>query len=105
MLFLLLQDLKSAELKVTDVFVVLDREQGGVENLVKQGLNVHVLVSLSQILKTLCSKKKISETTVDEVSSYIKNSQIESSNISNGELVANCINIEFINIIKIVFSV
>jgi uridine monophosphate synthetase len=46
-------------LKVCDVAVVLDRQQGGRQNLEHQGFRVHALFTLSELLNTLQQEGKI----------------------------------------------
>jgi len=45
--------LQEEGLKVSDVIVVVNREQGALENLQKQQLNLHYLTTLSEILRIL----------------------------------------------------
>lgn len=46
------KDLEEAGLKVTDIIALIDREQGGKENLEK-GYRFHSILTLTQILQTL----------------------------------------------------
>lgn len=46
-------ELEAAGLKVTDVAVLIDREQGARENLEKRNYRVHSALTLKQILQTL----------------------------------------------------
>jgi orotate phosphoribosyltransferase len=46
-------ELEAAGLKITDVAVLIDREQGARENLEKRNYHVHAALTLKQILKTL----------------------------------------------------
>jgi len=48
-------------LEVNDALVVLDREQGATSNLLAGGVNVHVLITLSQLLQILLNRKLITE--------------------------------------------
>ncbi len=48
-----LAPLMEAGLKVTDVVVLVDREQGGVEELAARGLKLHAALTLGQILDSL----------------------------------------------------
>jgi orotate phosphoribosyltransferase len=56
---------------VKHLLVVVDREQGGRENLEKLGYNVHALAKISQIVKVLCESQKISKIQADAVLNYI----------------------------------
>ncbi len=52
--------------------VVVDREQGGKENLEKIGYEVHALAKISEIVKVLHKSEKISKQEADAVLDYIK---------------------------------
>jgi uridine monophosphate synthetase len=58
--------------KVTDVMVVLDREQGGVITLEKAGYNVHALSRVSELAESLFQTSRISKEHRDAVLDYIK---------------------------------
>lgn len=60
----------------------MDRQQGGVENLQEDDVQMHSLFTIKSLLKILLQHKCIDQTTVDKVDVYIKNSQIR----ANGEL-------------------
>jgi orotate phosphoribosyltransferase len=45
--------LQEIDLKVTDVIVVVNREQGALEHLKEQGLHLHYLTTLTEILQIL----------------------------------------------------
>jgi uridine monophosphate synthetase len=47
-------------LKVTDVVVLIDREQGGEAHLQKNGLALHAAFKLSQLLDVLVKHSKVS---------------------------------------------
>eukprot|EP00983_Pelagomonas_calceolata_P083997 1156272-Pelagomonas_calceolata.AAC.10 len=46
-------------LKVTDVVVLIDREQGGEAHLKKNGLALHAAFKLSQLLDVLVKHEKV----------------------------------------------
>jgi uridine monophosphate synthetase len=54
--------LVEAGLHLRDVVVLIDREQGGRENLVEQGYQLHAVLRLSEILDTLYQAGRISAT-------------------------------------------
>jgi orotate phosphoribosyltransferase len=58
--------------KVKHLLVVVNREQGGKENLEKMGFQVHSLAKISDIVDVLYRTKSISETQADAVLAYIK---------------------------------
>ncbi|KAL0278618.1 UNVERIFIED_CONTAM: hypothetical protein PYX00_000390 [Menopon gallinae] len=80
------RDLNNEGLKATHAVVVVDREQGGTQNLKEKGIKMHVLVTLSELLKILLRAGKISENVVEDVQKYTSNTQI---NIDGSFRVAN----------------
>uniref|UniRef100_A0AAG5CSY1 Uridine 5'-monophosphate synthase n=1 Tax=Anopheles atroparvus TaxID=41427 RepID=A0AAG5CSY1_ANOAO len=85
------EDLRSEGLVVTDAIVVVDREQGGVQNTEEQGVRMHSLFTLSYLMKVLLEAKRIEESTVKAVAKYISGCQIRSdgSFMKNGTKVVN----------------
>ena len=59
---------------VNHFLVVVNREQGGKENLEKLGFKVHALAKVSDLVKSLCGKH-ISKEQADEVLDYVKDVQ------------------------------
>lgn len=57
---------------VKHVMVVVDREQGGKENLEKLGYKVHALARVSELIKCLLQTGKISKEQAEDVVEYIK---------------------------------
>ena len=58
--------------RVEMVLVVVDREQGGRENLEKQGYRFHTLTTISELVKSLSQSSLISEEQADTVLDFIK---------------------------------
>ena len=54
-----------------DAVVLVDREQGGVDALAKQGINVHAVLSMRQILERLQAQGLIDQGTLLEVKQYL----------------------------------
>lgn len=65
-------DLRNSGLKVTDVFVVVDREQGGRKNLKNNNIQVRSLFTISQLMKYLLDADKVTQQIVEEVADYIR---------------------------------
>jgi uridine monophosphate synthetase len=63
--------LEAAGLKVKDILVLVDREQGGVEGLDARGYAVHSALTLSQILDALVSTGKLAAARRDEVKLWL----------------------------------
>ncbi len=57
---------------VKHLLVVVNREQGGKENLEKLGYKVHVLAKISEIVDALCRAESISKEQAEAVLDYIK---------------------------------
>jgi len=57
---------------VKHVRVVVDREQGGKENLGKLGYQLHSLAKISEVVNALKKSEKISEQQAEEVFNCIK---------------------------------
>jgi uridine monophosphate synthetase len=58
--------------KVENIMVVIDREQGGRENLENAGYKVHSLARISELVDSLSQSKHISKEQSDAVLNYIK---------------------------------
>nr|CAD7424663.1 unnamed protein product [Timema monikensis] len=71
-----LKDLQGEGLDVTTAVVIVDREQGGRQNLLQNGLKMKSLVTLTQIMHILCKAGKVDIATVDSVERYLAVSQI-----------------------------
>ena len=67
--------------KVTHLLVVVNREQGGKENLEKLGFKVHALAKISELVNSLYMNKHISKQEADEVLDYLKNFKAPKSTI------------------------
>jgi orotate phosphoribosyltransferase len=64
--------LKELGAQVKHLMVVVNREQGGKENLEKAGYTVHALAKISEIADSLYRSKSISKEQLDAVLNYIK---------------------------------
>ena len=68
-----IEPLKEAGLVVRDVLVLIDREQGGTEDLAQQGYRLHAVLKFTDILNTLKESGRITAEQYTEVTSYLSN--------------------------------
>lgn len=66
-----IKPLENLGAKVEHIMVVVDREQGGRQNLEQAGYKVHSLASISEIVKHLYEARQISEEQAQTVLRYI----------------------------------
>ncbi|MCF6276907.1 MAG: dihydroorotase [Candidatus Magasanikbacteria bacterium] len=71
------EPLNDVGLNVTDVVILLDRQQGGRENLEKAGITVKSIFKISELLETLLNQNKISEQKFNEIQNYLYSTKIE----------------------------
>ncbi len=64
--------LREAGLVVRDVLVLIDREQGGAEDLARHGLRLHAVLPLSRMLAVLRDAGRISPEQYEEVVAYLR---------------------------------
>lgn len=69
------EPLKAAGLVVTDLLVILDREQGGAKVIEKAGYKLHSLATLSQIVNALVESGRIDAEMQAKVAEFIANNQ------------------------------
>lgn len=72
-----LKPLEENGLKIKDIVVLVDREQGGKDNLEKKGYTFHCVFTLGQWLKVLVDHKKISKEKYEEVTTYLNENKIK----------------------------
>jgi orotate phosphoribosyltransferase len=60
---------------VRHLLVVVDREQGGKENLERLGFRLHSLAKISDLVVSLQENKRISKELMEQVLNYIKTFQ------------------------------
>ena len=70
---------EEAGLRVRDVVVLINREQGGRENIEKRGVKLHALVTVTEVMEILFKKGKIDAGTVEKVRRFVREAQMEIS--------------------------
>lgn len=66
-----IEQLKSAGLRVTDVAVLIDREQGGPANLAEAGYRLHAALKITHIIDVLLAEGRISAEQASTVRAYL----------------------------------
>ncbi|GAB4442597.1 MAG: hypothetical protein Kow0031_24720 [Anaerolineae bacterium] len=66
-----IEQLKSAGLQITDVAVLIDREQGGPQNLADAGYRLHAALQISHILDVLLAEGRVSTEQAAAVRAYL----------------------------------
>ena len=70
-------EVENEGLKVSEIVVVLDREQGGTQLLEKKGYRVHTLFTISEVVKILQEAKKLNDEEVARVHQFISGNKVE----------------------------
>jgi uridine monophosphate synthetase len=65
------RDLRSEGLIIEDSIVVVDREQGGADNVANQNIKMHSIFTLKYLLETLKEAEKITEKVANNVKEYL----------------------------------
>ncbi|MDO8647704.1 MAG: orotate phosphoribosyltransferase [Candidatus Diapherotrites archaeon] len=68
-----IKPLEEAGLKIKDITVLVDREQGGTKELAEKGYSLHSVLTMTELLKNLKKTGKISEEQFKDLRSYFKN--------------------------------
>ena len=55
----------------------MDREQGGKEQLLKKGYNLHTVINFSEMLQILKEKKKISLKKYQEIIKFLRTTKVK----------------------------
>ncbi len=76
-----IRPLKAEGLNVTDILVIIDREQGGAKLLAEAGYTLHSIGTLSQILEYLKSINKIDQDLYIKVKNFIADNQFKKINV------------------------
>ncbi len=70
-----IETLRGAGLQITDVAVLIDREQGGPENLVAAGCRLHAALTMTQVVATLTEAGRLSAEQAATVITYLTQSK------------------------------
>lgn len=67
--------LQEARLKVRDIVVLIDREQGGAEEIATHGYALHSIYKIRDVLRILRATDRITETQFQEAISFVETKQ------------------------------
>lgn len=70
-----IEPLEHEGLKITDIVVLLDREQGARATIENKGYHLHSVITMTELLDTLKKEEKITDEQYDEVQEFIKENQ------------------------------
>lgn len=68
-----IDEIEREGLKVTDLVVVLDREQGGIAKLKEKGYNVHTLFTINQVIDILHRYHRLSDGDMARIKNFLNN--------------------------------
>jgi len=71
-----IQPIESAGLKVKDIVVLVDREQGGKEQLAKKGYTLHAVITFTKMLEILKNKRKITQKQYQKTVTFLRQTKI-----------------------------
>jgi len=71
------KELKNVGVGVTDAVVLLDRGQGGKEMLLNNGITLHTVLNIHQVLDVLLRLNKITTDVFDQVQHFISTNQFQ----------------------------
>lgn len=74
--FIVITPFEEAGLKVKDILVLIDREQGGRQLLETKGYQLHAVLGIHEMLEILREEKKIDPTTYNKVREYLAETQV-----------------------------
>lgn len=85
-------DLRRVGLKVVHAVVLLDREQGGRGNVEKEGVALHSVLTMTQLMHYLLEAGKVTNETVDMVRDFIRdNNQVRIAEKLNPAVSIPCL--------------
>lgn len=72
-----IDEVENEGLNVSDIIVVLDREQGGKEKLEAKGYNVHTLFSISEVVEILKEVEQLTDEEVQRINDFLSGNQVQ----------------------------
>lgn len=74
-IFETIEPLEREALKVTDIVVLLDRQQGGKKRIEDKGYSLHSVLTIGDLLTVLEQENKISQATIQKVRTFLEANQ------------------------------
>lgn len=71
-----IEPLEHEGLKVKDIVVLIDREQGGRKHIADRGYSLHSVLTISEVLKVLKEENRLTEDLVKKSLEFIKANQV-----------------------------
>ena len=63
-------------IQVKDVTVLIDREQGGRANVESDGIRLHAVLKITDVLEVLLKESRIDQACVDRVKKFVQENQV-----------------------------
>lgn len=70
-------EIENEGLKVTDIVVVLDRQQGGKELLEQHGFRVHTLFNITEVCEFLSSEKMLGDDDIQRINDFLAGNKVQ----------------------------
>lgn len=70
-------EVENEDIKVSDIVVVLDREQGGKQLLEQKGFNVHTLFTITEICNILKEDKKLTDEEEQRIKDFLSGNKVK----------------------------
>lgn len=71
-----IEPLRHEGLEVTDIVVLVDRQQGGKKHLSDKGFSLHSVCTISEMLTILGQENKLSREMIEKVNDFIQSNQV-----------------------------
>lgn len=72
-----IEPLQTAGLTIASIVIVIDREQGGIMAIEKQGFHVIPLMTISEVATHLKNTGKLSQNDADKIKKFVEHNQVE----------------------------
>ena len=70
-------EVEQEDLKVSDIVVVLDREQGGKQLLESKGFNVHTLFNITEVCEILSEENMLTDEEVSRIKDFLAGNKVQ----------------------------